>query len=164
MSNQLLIMRHAKSSWDDRSLRDHDRPLNDRGRRDAPRMAEWLNEQGLAPDIILTSSANRAQTTATLIVEHLKGVVDVEIVEEFYLAAPATYLEVLANLPDNISRPMVVGHNPGLEDLVQTLGGDDEVMPTAAIAYFENIGENWKRIADQLGNYPLHSVWRPKEI
>ena len=93
---QLLIMRHAKSSWADRSMRDFDRPLNGRGKRAAPRMASWLEENGAVPELIISSAANRAQSTAKLLTENFQEEVRVEIVEEFYLASPIVYLEMLA--------------------------------------------------------------------
>ena len=122
MPKELLIMRHAKSSWDDDSMSDHERPLNKRGLRDAPRMARFLIGQNLVPDLIVSSDANRAKSTAALMAEHLNmAELIVEFTEDFYLAPPDIYVEFAQRLADQFNRPMFVGHNPGMEHLVNSL-------------------------------------------
>jgi phosphohistidine phosphatase len=114
----LLVMRHAKSSWDDSGLADHDRPLNARGKRDAPLMGRWLLQEDLVPEEIITSTAKRALATA----EAVAGASDFENeikVDRFYYHADAEmYTEGVKDLPDEIQLAMIIGHNPGLEDLV----------------------------------------------
>ena len=163
MTKTLLIMRHAKSSWSHSGLTDHERPLNKRGLRDTPRMAKWLADQGLIPELVLASTANRALSTAELLVESCDEIIcEVQATREFYHAPAAIYLETAAEFPDSISRAMVVGHNPGLEELVEVLSGEFERMPTAAIAYFEFSIESWRQLSP--ANAVLRDVWRPKEI
>ena len=165
VSKQILIMRHAKSSWDDESLSDHDRPLNKRGKKDAPRMAVFLNELDLIPDIILSSSANRARATALTVAEHLNAPsVEVEIVEDLYLAPPGIYLEHLERMADQFNRPMFVGHNPGIESVVHQLSGQWHGMPTAAVACFTVKIGIWSELSENSESIELDNVWRPKEI
>ena len=163
MTKTLLIMRHAKSSWSHIGLSDHDRPLNKRGLRDTPRMAKWIAQQDLVPEMVLSSTANRAQSTANVFVENCPGIdCEVQTTREFYHAPARIYLETAAEFPDAIRIAMVVGHNPGMEDLVEVLAGEYERMPTAAIAWFEFQIDSWKRVARDTAT--LKDVWRPKEI
>lgn len=161
----LMAMRHAKSSWDHIGLDDHDRPLNERGLRDAPRMAEWLQNHDLVPERIISSTAVRAITTAEILAEHLKPTPTVVPHRDLYLADPEEYYQALRLLGDPCERVMVVGHNPGLEELVEQLSGEFHRMPTAAIAVFDVAIREWAQFDplafDQLN---LRCVVRPKEL
>ena len=109
----LLLVRHAKSSWDHPGVDDHDRPLNARGRRDAPEMGRRLAERGLVPDRILSSTALRARTTAQLIAEGLGFDVDRIILDErLYAASADEVLRVIGEIDGDVGTAMVVGHNP----------------------------------------------------
>ena len=109
MGKELLIMRHAKSSWGNETLSDHDRPLNKRGLRDAPRMAQLLVEWELVPEIMLCSTAKRARMTAQLLVEIFGNEsVQLDTFDQLYLAQPEAYLELLQQLPDSCGRVMVL--------------------------------------------------------
>jgi len=159
----VLILRHAKSSWKHPDLDDHDRPLNKRGLRDAPRMGRLIEEAGLVPELICSSSATRALTTARRVAEACGYDGELRVVPELYLAAPETYVDVLAALPDGLERVMLVGHNPGMADLVATLTGGEERFPTAALAHVRLSAERW----DDLYGVPrgtLIELWRPKEL
>lgn len=165
MAKQLLLMRHAKSSHDNPGLSDFDRPLNPRGTSDVPKMAAWLSQNNLTPDIIISSSAMRAETTAKSLADHLdSSEITTEVTEDLYLAPGSIYLEFLARLSEQYSRPMFVGHNPGMENLVQQLGGSNEVMPTCAVAVFEVSSGNWKEIAEDASKFQLGKVLRPKQL
>ena len=157
--NTLLVMRHAKSSWSDPQLADFDRPLNKRGQRDAPRMGELLREHDLVPDRIFCSSAQRARETASLVVQASGFSGTVETTDQLYHASPDAYLALLRQQAD-MPRVMVIGHNPGLEELVFRLTDLDETLPTAAVARI-SLGD-W----NEIGNAPatLECVWRPKEL
>ena len=165
MPKELLIMRHAKSSWDDESLSDHERPLNKRGLRDAPRMAQFLVANNLAPDLIVSSTANRANSTARLVAENLNmGDLVVEVTEDFYLAPPDIYVEYAQRLADQFKRPMFVGHNPGMEYLVSSLASQKwESMPTAAIAHVVFEFDSWNELTDRAAVQSVN-VFRPKQI
>ena len=159
----LLILRHAKSSWKDASLADHDRPLNKRGKRDAPRIGKLLQEQDLVPERIISSTAKRARNTAKAVAKACHCEDKVELTPEFYHAGPGAYLAVLQDVPDNEQRVMVVGHNPGMEALVTHLTGRMETMPTAALAHIELPIEKWTDLDYEVQGALLH-LWRPKTL
>lgn len=159
---RLLVLRHAKSSRADASLEDWHRPLNDRGREDAPRVGEWLRERPVQPDLILTSDAVRARSTAQAVAKVI-GITK-EIVQEpgLYLAKPADIIDILAATPVDAQTVMIVGHNPGLEELVQQLTGDHIGLVTAALVDLEIPIEHWS----QLQNEPTASIvdrWQPRD-
>lgn len=124
MSRQLLILRHAKSAWDSDSSSDFSRPLAARGLRDAPRMGDWLKEQGFIPDLVVSSPAERAKQTARIVCRSLDYVKKKIVWDERIYGAGMEDLEkVLASIPPEAQRVMLVGHNPGLEFLAIHLGG-----------------------------------------
>lgn len=159
----LLLLRHAKSSWDNDSLADFDRPLNDRGRNDAPRMGKLLAQLDLIPDLIVSSSAKRAAATAKRVAAAAAYEGTIRYTREFYLADPETYLELARQVDDEVSRLMLVGHNPGIEELVSHLAGGDERMPTAALACFHLAIDRWQAF-DEETEVKVVGVWRPREI
>jgi phosphohistidine phosphatase len=159
----LLLMRHAKSGWDDPSLADHERPLNARGRKSAPRMGELLKQQGLVPDLIITSTARRAVDTAHAVVTSTGYDGRIEVTRRLYLAEPDTYLEVLGELEARYERVLLVGHNPGISELVGRLTGDAVEMPTAAIARIELAVPSLSAVhAGTRGR--LVDLFKPKEL
>jgi phosphohistidine phosphatase len=157
----LLLLRHAKSSWHDDSIDDHDRPLNDRGRRDAPRMGALIAEKGLVPDRILTSTAVRARTTAAAVADACGFQDDLIEVGEMYLAPPVTLLECAARQSASITTMLLVAHNPGMATLVSAIAGESAEMPTAALAQVRVDGE-WADLAEAA--LTLVDVWRPKQL
>src|SRR3954467_7006421 len=120
----LLLMRHAKSSWKDDSLDDHDRPLNKRGKRDAPRMGELLREQKLVPDYIVSSSARRARKTADAVALAAEFRGETRITGELYMVQPGKMLEVLSQTPEAYNSVLLIAHNPGAEELLEQLTGE----------------------------------------
>ncbi len=144
----LLVMRHAKSSWHNANLDDHDRPLNHRGKQDAPRMGHWLREQQLVPERIVTSTAKRARSTAKAVAKTCGFAGEVLRDSTLYLAEPDAYLPVFRNSPENCECVMVVGHNPGVEGLVECLTENYTRMPTAAIARIELSLDTWHNLDD----------------
>ena len=159
----LVLMRHAKSSWKEAGVPDHDRPLNKRGRRAAPRMGELLAEQGPQPDVLLSSTALRARSTAEQVAETCGSRPEVKLLEKLYLAAPADYLEAIRQQPASQACVMVVGHNPGLENLLEQLSGVRASLPTAAVAAIELDLAAWSNLdTDTRGR--LVSLWRPREL
>ena len=159
----LLILRHAKSSWDNPSLSDYDRPLNKRGKRDAPRIGKHLNQQDLVPDRILTSSAKRARKTASKVAKACGYKGEIIRLDDLYLAQAGVYYAYLQDLSSNYQTVMVVGHNPTMEQLVSHLSGDHHRMPTAAIAHFELPVEKWKKL-DLSTKGKLVDLWTPKTL
>lgn len=146
---KLLLIRHAKSDWDHAGLSDHDRPLNDRGQRDCPRMVEALRQRGIAPDAVLSSSAVRARTTAEAIVRGLGGTPEsIHLVPELYLAAPNTILLQIQRLDESAETAFIFGHNPGMHEVVNSLdkAGGVEDFPTLAVACFEFDLDHWGEV------------------
>ena len=159
----LLLLRHAKSSWKQPELADHDRPLNKRGKRTAPLMGALLQDEDLIPDLIFCSSAVRAHTTALLVAKACNYRGKIKQTGAFYLAGPEDYVEVLRQVADKHARVLVVGHNPGLEALIEALTGEAMVMPTAALAYIELSLKRWRDL-DMNTECKLLNVWRPKKL
>ena len=157
----LLLLRHAKSSWDDASLSDFERPLNERGRRTAPFMGELMKQRGVSPDIIVSSPAERAKETATLVKESAGIAAEIRFDPSIYEASPDDLRKVVSALDDKYITAMLVGHNPGIEAFIHFLTGHPERMPTAALAVIELEIEKWNEIAESLGR--LVSVIRPKD-
>ncbi len=119
---QLLLLRHAKSSWEDRGLSDHDRPLNPRGRQAAASMREAMENLGLVPDMILVSSALRTRQTLEAM-EPWSETPLVESMDSLYLAGVPQLLKALQGVPETVRSVMLVGHNPGLHELAVRLVG-----------------------------------------
>ncbi len=156
----LLLMRHAKSSWDDSSLDDHERPLNARGRRNAPVMGDRLAESRYAPDRILCSTAKRARETAELVIEALAHTRPLDVREGIYHATPRELIAAISEAGAG-ERLLVIGHNPGLSELVELLANDNRQMPTAAIAIIELPMEEWSEIGNARGR--LLDFMKPKD-
>lgn len=159
----LLILRHAKSSWKDSEIADHERPLNKRGKKDAPRMGRLLREEGLQPDLIISSTARRARSTAEAVAEESGFGGDVQLSQDLYAAGSEAYIDALHSLPDEIASVLVVGHNPGLEELLENLSGENESLPTAALARVTLPILHWQELtAETQGK--LEGLWRPREL
>ncbi len=156
----ILFMRHAKSDWGAQYRSDFERPLNARGQRDAPIMAAFLARHNLMPDRIVSSPATRARLTAEFVAkeERFRGELDFD--RRIYLASPNMLLAVIRELPEDADRVMLVGHNPGMEDIIELLGGGHVRMPTAAIASLRLYADRW---ADaQPGEAHLQWLIKPK--
>ncbi|KJL41983.1 MULTISPECIES: SixA phosphatase family protein [Microbacterium] len=137
---RLALVRHAKSEWGNPGLDDHDRPLNDRGMRDAPRMAARLAATGFRPDVILSSTAVRARTTAEAFAAELGVAVSLD--PELYGAPAHTLLAAAA--ATRAATVMVVAHDPGMSALAASLSDDDiDHMPTCAVATFIWVQDDW---------------------
>ena len=145
-------MRHAKSSWKETGVTDHDRPLNKRGLRDAPRIADAIHDRGWTPDLILVSSSKRTLQTLSGMTNRFEGVQS-EIRTEIYHATVNDLLLVLEDMAQE-GTTMVLGHNPGSEILVNHLSGEWHVMPTAAAVL----------LVESTGQWEIQEVIRPKEI
>ena len=159
----LLVLRHAKSSWKDDNLPDRERPLNKRGQEDAPKMGELLRRQNVIPDLVLSSTAQRARSTAELATDACGYEGQVEYKDELYSFEAEPYLNALSRLADAGQCVMIVGHNPAMEELVEALTGEYLPMPTAALAQIELPVEHWSKLSKHR-NGRLVNLWRPKEI
>ena len=160
---KLLVLRHAKSSWKDAGISDHARPLNKRGKKAAPRMGQVLFAEDLVPDVILSSTAKRARLTADLVAEACGYAGEVTYLEDFYHAWPSDILNTLRNLSEDINKAMIVGHNPGMEMLLEMLTGASERFPTAALALIHLPIDYWSHIGDETEG-ELLQLWLPRAL
>ncbi|HWO00137.1 MAG TPA: histidine phosphatase family protein [Blastocatellia bacterium] len=158
----LLLLRHAKSSWDEPSLGDFDRPLAARGKRDAPRMGKALRNRGPLPDLIVSSPAARTRATIKAVAKSAQLQADVQFEQSVYGASSAELVRLIRRLPDEKSSVMIVGHNPGLEDLVARLSGETERMPTAALACVQFQIDRWESVED--GEGKVAWLLTPKQL
>ena len=158
----LLLLRHAKSDWGDSSLRDFDRPLAPRGERDAPRIGKALGKRGILPDLIVSSPAARARATLEAVTQAAKLANEIKYDEAVYGASSAELMKLIRRLPDRSASTLLVGHNPGFEDLLGRLTGSHERMPTAALACIEFDIDHWDAVEDKKGRL----VWllSPKHL
>jgi phosphohistidine phosphatase len=159
----LLILRHAKSSWGNARLSDHDRPLNERGKADAPRMGKLLRQENLVPDLIISSSAERALATAEAVALACGYEAEIEVTRQLYHAYPDAYRQVLQRHGGQHKCVMVVGHNPGMEEFVEALTGHSEIMSTAALAQVQLNIASWGELTEETPG-KLVNLWRPKEL
>jgi phosphohistidine phosphatase len=159
----LLLMRHAKSSWKDTELADHERPLNKRGMKDALFMGDVLKEKELMPQKILGSTAVRVQETVNQLVKDCGYNGEIQFLDELYLAEPEVYLTVLRTLPESLERVMFIGHNPGLEGLLQVLSGRIESLPTSSVAYLNLPIQVWGEIDGKVEG-ELIEMLEPREL
>jgi len=159
----LLLLRHAKSSWKNPGLADINRPLNKRGKRDAPRMGMLLREQDLVPDIILSSPAIRTRKTAQAVSIESGYEYDIEIHDEFYPGNPYSFIETLTAMPDQIKKALIVAHNPGLEEFLDVLTGESARMPTSALAQISLPINSWSELINREEG-KLVDLWRVKEL
>ena len=147
-------MRHAKSDWSDASLRDFDRPLNKRGKEDAPRMGKLLRARGIQPKLIISSDARRALTTARLVAAELNyRDADIRQVHALYLAPPSTMLDVLTDHAPDCDDVMLVAHNPGMTDLAN-YASDASIdnLPTCGVFVIELDGD-WTGLTKKPGRF-----------
>lgn len=160
----LLLMRHAKSSWREAKTPDHDRPLNARGERAAPHMGRLLRDRGVVFERVLTSSAVRALETAKAVASETRFDGPLDITSRLYLADPDAYLDALEDLAGPARSVLLVGHNPGLSELVHRLTGLGEELSTAAIAHLELPIESWTELR-RGRSFELTGLYRPpKEL
>jgi phosphohistidine phosphatase len=164
MSKQLLVLRHGKSSWADQYSDDWERPLTDRGVRDAARVGGFLKRQSLLPDAIITSDAVRAFATAQGAAEAAGFSGKVLRASQLYHATPDAAIEVIrATAPADAERIMIVGHNPGLEELVMQLTGARVGLSTATLVHIELAIAAWNAI-ELSGDAVLLDSWHPDEL
>jgi phosphohistidine phosphatase len=166
---RVYLLRHAKSSWKDRSLADRDRPLAKRGRWAAKAIAGHLEAEEIRPDLVLCSPALRARETLKRIEPVFPGETEVRVDERLYGASEAGLFERLRMLPEEIGSVMLIGHNPGLEELGLGLASEGEGLaqmrekyPTAALATLDLPAERWSNI--ERGSAELVGYVRPGDL
>jgi phosphohistidine phosphatase len=158
----IYIIRHAKSSWDNPSLSDFDRPLNPRGLKTAPMMGTYLSQKGINPDIILSSPALRAAETAHLLKNAASWQAEISFDERIYEASPQTLHHIVKELDGKIPSVLIIGHNPGIESFIRLLTNRVEAMPTCSFAHIVCRENLWSDVRP--GDCDLVEIIRPKEI
>ncbi|MEO5978194.1 MAG: histidine phosphatase family protein [Chryseolinea sp.] len=147
---RLYVIRHAKSSWEGSNVDDFERPLNPRGKRDAPRMGKRLKEKNVYPDLMLSSPAKRSLSTSKRIAKAIKyPKAEIKSDLRLYLADEETMMSVIHELDDKNSTVMIFSHNPGLTDFVNSLTTealDIDNVPTCGVIGFQFQAEEWKQI------------------
>lgn len=167
--HQLLLLRHAKSSWDDAALPDRDRPLNGRGRRAIAAIRRVMRELGLMPDLVLLSPSRRTRETLAGL-EPWDETPLIEPIETLYLATADQLLAVLHDVPETVRSVLLIGHNPGLHDLGVRLAGDAggeaahrlaKALPTAALVELA-VAAPWRQL-DRGGGRPIRYI-APRDL
>ncbi|MEE1930641.1 histidine phosphatase family protein [Streptomyces sp. TRM 70351] len=163
---RMVLLRHAKADWPE--VADHERPLAERGRKDAPAAGDWLAAQGISPDLTLCSTATRARETWKLAVPQLPRRPRTVYEERLYDASPGELIAVVNEVPDDVRELLLVAHNPGMQGLAEVLAGsaDEEVgrrmaergFPTSAMAVLTVPGP-WKSV--EPGAARLTDFWAP---
>jgi phosphohistidine phosphatase len=163
VSRRLYVLRHAKSSWDDPGLSDHDRPLAKRGRRATKPLRLYLQKHEIAPELVLCSTARRARETLERI-EPALGAPTVRREPALYAASAEALLDRLRDVPDAVTSVMLIGHSPGIEDLADTLTGSPvgSKFPTAALATLELLSARWGDTGP--GTAKLIDFVRPRDL
>ena len=166
---RLWLLRHAKSSWDEPDLADHDRPLSARGERDAQRMRRYLEDEVADPALVLCSSASRARQTLELVTPALRGDPDIRIEAELYTFDATVLLSRLRAMGTTAEPVMIVGHNPAIQELSLNIVGSGkelavmaEKYPTGALAEIEVTGDTWGGLEVTTGS--LLRFVRPRDL
>ncbi|MDR9419845.1 SixA phosphatase family protein [Gracilimonas sp.] len=149
---QILLMRHAKSSWENPALKDYDRPLNDRGNKDAPMMGTFIREIGYKPGAVISSPAQRAKETTNLSMEAASvNSEHIQWSEDLYYGSMREYIKAIQSVDDQNERVLLIGHNPLIENTAGVLAGSEQKtairMPTAALVCLESFAEKWEDLA-----------------
>jgi len=158
----LFLLRHAKSSWKDDNLDDFERPLKKKGLGDAQLMGKLIRQREIGLDLVISSSAERARQTAQLVLMSAGLQVEVRYDERIYEAGMRRLLTLVSRLDNQANSVMLVGHNPGFEDLLKTLTGEVHSMPTATLAGIEFDVDDWGQIKARSGRLTL--LLTPKEL
>ena len=164
MSRRLILLRHAKSSWDDANVGDHQRRLNARGQRDAPRVAQEILRRGWQPELVLCSDARRTRETWQRMQEAFQPAPPVTYLPEFYHGTHRDIVQSLCSVDDAVTTVMAIGHNPGWQDAVRRFSSELVEMTTGNAALLEHSDPHWASAACELASWRLVDVIRPKAL
>lgn len=156
----LLLLRHAKSSRDDPEMADHDRPLNERGKKAAKEAGRFLRDEELVPDLIVSSTALRARKTAQKAAKQCDYARAIELEEQLYLASAGAHYKVVRKIEPSCKRLLIVGHNPGISDFLNQLVSGEDAMPTACLALVQLPIKEWSDLTERTRG-KLVTFWRP---
>jgi phosphohistidine phosphatase len=158
----LLLLRHAKSSKDDPSLKDLDRQLNERGTKDAQLIGKYVRQQKIKAELVISSPAERARQTTELVLKSAGLKIELKFEKRIYEASVRSLLNLVSQIEDTANAVILVGHNPGFEELLEALTGDARDLPTASLACIELSVEKWSKARTGAGN--LKWLMAPKEL
>jgi phosphohistidine phosphatase len=144
-------------------LADHDRPLNKRGKHDAPLIERLLKREDLLPEIVISSTAIRARSTAGAVGNASGYRGEIILNKYLYAAGPEAYLKVMRGLADEYVRVLIIGHNPGLEELMEMLTGEIHLMPTCSLAHVKLHVDKWSDIDNKIKGQ-IGEIWRPRDL
>ena len=164
MARRLILLRHAKSSWDETTATDHQRRLNARGRRDAPRVGQEIARRGWQPEQVFCSDAQRTRETWERMQDCFETPPQVTYVPEFYHGTHQDIVQSVATVPDAVRTVMVIGHNPGWEDAVRRFTSTPVQITTGNAALLEHADPHWASAICESGAWRLVDVIRPKEL
>ena len=164
MKRRLVVMRHAKSSWKSSAATDHERPLNARGRRAAPLVGARLVELGWAPEVVLSSDSARTRETLERMQPILSAGAKVHYSRDLYLAGIEEIREQLRLVPPEVTVLLILGHNPGFEEFVTWLSGEEVTLKTASAALLVGRGEDWEASLLHSSAWNLVSIIRAREL
>ena len=154
----LFLLRHAKSSWKDQSLPDFERPLNHRGKKATDKLGRYLKDELIVPDLVLSSPAVRARETIERVMKAANWIADVRFDQRIYEAGGLGLLEVVSQIENDHKTVLLVGHNPGIEELLMLLTGESKKVRTAALIKLELKSSKWATAADKRAKL----AWRIK--
>jgi phosphohistidine phosphatase len=158
----LFLLRHAKSSWKDQAMADFERPLNDRGRKAAELVGNFIAKQNITIDLVISSPAVRARQTIDLVLKTAKRSPELRFDQRIYEATPTRLIEITSQIEDDRKSVMLVGHNPGMEELLTLLVGVEQHMPTASLAKVVVSAKKWDKILTEKG--VLETFVRAREL
>jgi len=158
----LFLLRHAKAENAAPGSPDPDRALNERGRQAAQTMGKYVKKKNLTFDLVLCSTALRARETAESLLAAAEMVVTVDYDQRIYEASPGQLLEVISEVKDELRNVLLVGHNPGMEELIRTLTDELEQISPCTLAKIDYDGREWSRVAENKGK--LEWIVRPKDL
>jgi phosphohistidine phosphatase len=158
----LLLLRHAKAENAAAGSSDMNRALNERGKKEAQAIGTFIRKQNLTFELVLCSPAGRARETAELVLAAAEVTANVRYDQRIYEASPRQLLEVISEVEEDKSAVFLVGHNPGMEDLLRTLTGTEEPMATGTLARINLKLDQWSRVREDIGD--LECIVRPDEL
>ncbi|MEA4812358.1 MAG: histidine phosphatase family protein [Anaerolineaceae bacterium] len=162
MTKTLFLMRHGKSSWKEKGIPDEKRPLKKRGVESATMIGRTLKANEIVPELILSSPAKRAKNTAEIVAKESHYPNKPELVESFYMGEPSDYIARLQQIPAEVDKVMLIGHNPGLEALLQLIDGHVDAMPTGSLAVVKLDVSSWEAVSmETTGN--MIAFWDPEQ-
>jgi phosphohistidine phosphatase len=164
MTLRLILMRHAKSDWENGARTDHERPLNERGRLAAPLVAQELRRRGWIPNLVRSSDSIRTRQTWTFMRGELPPVDDVRFTADLYHAGHHALAKILRNIPSDVKTVLAIGHNPGWQHAVEYYSGESVQFTTANAALLELDGDDWEEGATSRAGWQLVDVIRPRDL